>query len=131
MTPADVFPVEAAPTQSAAATVEEFLRTESPPPIETEDFQVAFPETPQIIDEHVFGPAEAGAPVIDEYVEDLLRPEAPPIAPFDSGAAPAEPLEPIFDEYLEELRLPEAPPPIETIELTTSRTSFAMSRSSR
>jgi len=120
VTPADVFPVEAAPTQSAAATVEEFLRTESPPPIETEDFQVAFPETPQIIDEHVFGPAEAGAPVIDEYVEDLLRPEAPPIAPFDSGAAPAEPLEPIFDEYLEELRLPEAPPPIETIEVTAA-----------
>ncbi|HEX9266669.1 MAG TPA: hypothetical protein VF965_04200, partial [Candidatus Limnocylindria bacterium] len=62
--PVDVFPVEAAPTRSAAAIVEELLRSESPPPIETEDFQVAFPETPRIIDEHVFGPAEPVAPVI-------------------------------------------------------------------
>ena len=119
--PADVFPVEAAPTQSAGAIVEELLRSESPTPLETEDFQVAFPETPRIIDEHVFGPAEPVAPVIDEYVEELRLPEAPPLLEaIELTAAPAEPIEPTVDEYIEELRLPEAPPPIETIELTAA-----------
>src|SRR5439155_19192597 len=65
--------------------------------------------------EHVFGPAELIAPIIDEYVEALRRPEAPPPSEtFDVDSAPAKPTEPIIDEYVEELRRPE--PLIETIE---------------
>ena len=70
-------------TPSGALPLEEL-----PLPIETVDLQVAFPETPPIIDEHVFGPAEPVAPVIDEYVEDLHRPETPPLTEtFDVAGA--------------------------------------------
>ena len=118
---ADVFPVDPVPTQANAAIVEEyeeFFQTESPPPIDTVEFEVAPPEpAPPIVDEHVFRPTEPLAPIIDEYVEELRRPEAPPpTETFDAGPAPAEPIAPIFDEYVEELRRPEAPPPIETFD---------------
>ena len=122
---ADVLPVDPVPTQANAAIVEEyeeFFQTESPPPIDTVEFEVAPPEpAPPIVDEHVFRPTEPLAPIIDEYVEELRRPEAPPpTETFDAGPAPAEPIAPIFDEYVEELRLPEAPTPIEAIEVTAA-----------
>src|SRR5207249_2423371 len=58
-------------------------------------------------------------PIIDEYVEELRRPE-PPLIETIEPSAPAEPIEPSVDEYVEELRRPEAPPPIEAIEATAA-----------
>jgi hypothetical protein len=107
--PVSVSPIEAAPTQSATPIVEgyvELFGSESPPPIDTADLEIAPPES--VIDEHVFGPAEPLAPIIDEYVEELRRPEAlSPIETFEVGPASAEPIEPSIDEYVEELRQPE------------------------
>ena len=124
--PASVSPIEAAPTQPAAPIVEgyeELFGAESPPPVDTVDFEVAPPES--VIDERVFGPAEPLAPIIDEYVEELRRPEAlPPTETFEVGPAPAKPIEPSIDEYVEEFRQPE-PPLIETIELSAANEPIA------
>jgi hypothetical protein len=110
--PADVFEVEVAPAEPAAATVEEFLRTEAPPPLEAIDFAAAVPEAaPPLVDEHVFAPAEPLAPIVDQSFEEVRRPEAPP---------PIEPVAPMVDEYIQALRRPEAPPPIETVDLSVT-----------
>ena len=123
---ADVLPVDAAPAQPAAGFVEdyeEFFRTESPLPTNAVEFQVAPPEpAASTVEEQVLGAAEPVAPILDEYVEDLRRPEPlPPTETFDVGPALAEPIEPIIDKYVEELRLAEAPP-METIELSAAPT---------
>ncbi len=122
MAPADVFGVEAAPAEPAARIVqeyvEEFLRTESQSPSEPIDLEAALPDAaPPVVDEPVFGPVEPVAPLIDEYVEQLHLPDAPPLGTIELSAAPAEP---IVDEYVEELRLPDAPPPLETVELSAA-----------
>jgi hypothetical protein len=124
--PADLFAVEAEPMQSASIVedYEELFRSESPPPIDTVDFQVAAPDSAvPTVDEHVFEPTEPLAPIIDEYVDKLRLPEMSPLTEaFDAGPAPAEPIEPIIDEYVEELRRPEPWPPIETIHLNAAPT---------
>jgi hypothetical protein len=122
MAPTDVFPVEAAPAEPAAGLVEEyveeFLRTGSPPPSEPIDLEAALLDpAPPVVDELVFEPLLAIPPIVDEYVEELRQPDAPPTETIELTAAPAEPIEPIVDEYAEELRLPDAPPSLETIEL--------------
>jgi hypothetical protein len=120
----DVSPVEAAPVQPAAAILEEyeeFFQTEPAPSIA--DFEVAPPElAPPVVDEHGFGPAEPVAPIIDEYVEELRRPEVPPLTEtFYVSPAPAKPIDPIIDEFIEQVRRPQAPP-METVELSAGPT---------
>jgi hypothetical protein len=117
--PADVFPVEALPTEPAAGIVEEyveeFLQPESPPS-ETIDLAAALPESAlPVVDEPVFGPVEPVAPIVDDYVEELRMPDAPSLETVELSAASGEQIEPIVDEYVEELRMPDAPP-FETIE---------------
>jgi hypothetical protein len=118
---ADVFSVGAAPTKSEAIVeeYEEFFQTESPPPIDTVDLQVAPPETAApIVDEYVFRPTEPLPPIIDEYVEELRWPEAPPpTETIELSAASSEPIEANIDEFIEELRRPESPSWIETVDL--------------
>ena len=149
VTPTGALPVEELPAQAAAAIVEEseeFFGVESAPSINAIDQVAPHEVAPAVVDEHVFGPAEPLAPIVDEYVEELRRPEALlPIDTFEVGpalaqpiepiaalpepppietielSAPNEPVEPIVDEYVTELRLPEAPPPIEAIELTAAQ----------
>jgi hypothetical protein len=108
--------------QQGAAIVEEpedLLRTESAPSIDTPDLQVG-PPAPSTVDEHVFGPAEPLAPIIDDYVEELPRTLAPPqLQGLDVGPALAKPIEPIIDEHVEVLHEPEAPP-MGTIELSSA-----------
>jgi hypothetical protein len=147
-TPTGALPVEELPAQPAAAIVEEseeFFGAESAPSIHTIDQVAPLEPAPAAVEEHVFGHAELFAPIVDEYVEGLRRPEAlPPIDTFEAGPALAQPIEPtaalpepppietielsapepivpIVDEYVTEMRLPEAPPPIEAIELTAAQ----------
>jgi hypothetical protein len=149
VTPTGALPFDELPAQPAAAIVEEseeFFGAESAPSVHTIDQVAPLEAAPAVVDEHVFGPAELLAPIADEYVEELRRPEVlPPIDTFDVGptlakpiqptaalyetppietielSAPNEPIAPIVDEYVTELRLPEAPPPIEAIELTAAQ----------
>jgi hypothetical protein len=115
--------LEAGPGQPGAAIVEEaedLLRTESAPSIDTPDLQVG-PPVPSTVDEHVFGPAEPLAPIIDDYVEELPRTLAPPqLQGLDVGPALAKPIEPIIDEHVEVLHEPDAPPPMGAIELSSA-----------
>ena len=127
--PADVFAAEPAPVEPAAGSVEESFAAEAPAVIEPIPFEPALPEAaPLPVDTHVFepkspapivddyeelrrqaieltaAPAEPTEPVVDEYVEEFRRPEAPPpIEVIELTAAPAEQIEPFVADYMEDV----------------------------
>ncbi|TMG55931.1 MAG: hypothetical protein E6H89_00150 [Chloroflexi bacterium] len=128
--PADIFAAEPAPVEPAAGIVEESFAAEAPPLIEPIPFEAALAEAaPLPVDTHFFEPIEPAAstvddyeelrrqaieltaapaeptePVVDEYVEEFRRPEAPPpIEVIELTAAPAEQIEPFVADYMKDV----------------------------
>jgi len=128
--PADILAAEPAPLESAAGSVEKSFAVEAPALIEPIPFEAALPEAaPLPVDTHFFeateppapivddyeelrrqaieltaAPAEPIEPVVDEYVEELRRPEAPPpMEAIELTAATAEQIEPFVADYMEDV----------------------------
>ena len=127
--PADVFAAEPAPVEPAAGSVEESFAAEAPAVIEPIPFEPALPEAaPLPVDTHVFepkppapivddyeelrrqaieltaAPVEPIEPLVDEYVEEFRRPEAPaPIEAIEPTAPPADQIEPFVADYMEDV----------------------------
>ena len=128
--PADIFAAEPAPVEPAAGIVEESFAAEAPPLIEPIPFEAALAEAaPLPVDTHFFEPIEPAAstvddyeelrrqaieltaapvepiePLVDEYVEEFRRPEAPaPIEAIEPTAPPADQIEPFVADYMEDV----------------------------